>query len=76
MALTMSVDWATIAVVVALGAALWRHLSNLDKRLTNQMSDLMAQVGRLAERISHLEGVVQATSRPPYAAGVQTREGE
>ena len=60
--LTISVDWGTIVVVVALGTMLWRQLSALDKRLTVQMSELTAQVVRVSERLAHLEGVIVTIS--------------
>lgn len=72
----MSVDWGTTVAVVALGTLLWRQLSALDKRLSQQMSELMANMRQVSERLSRLEGWIEGSRGRPVTAGVETREAE
>ena len=73
----MDVEWATIGVMVALGGLLWRQIAALDTRLSGQMRELTADVGRVSERLACLEGWIQrGDGRRPALAGVQTREAE
>ena len=72
----MSVDWGTIVAVVALGTLLWRQLSALDKRLSQQMSELTANMRQVSDRLSRLEGWIEGSRGRPVTAGVETREAE
>ena len=70
----MSVDWATIGVMVALAGLLWRQLSALDKRLSQQMSELGANMRQVSDRLSRLEGWIEGSRGRPVPAGIETRE--
>ena len=72
----MDVEWATIGVMVALGGLLWRQIAALDTRLSGQMRELTADVGRVSERLARLEGWIERGDGRPALAGVQTREAE
>lgn len=60
--------------MVALGGLLWRQIWALDNRLSGQMSELTADIRKVSERLSHLEGWIEGSGRRPVPAGVETRE--
>ena len=65
----MTVDWASIAVMVAVGGLLWRqnHALALDVRELDRR--LSAAVAGLGERLARLEGWIEGErvgrGRPP-----------
>ena len=70
---TTSVDWATIGVMVALAGLLWRAIWALDNRLSQQMSELTANMRQLSDRLSRLGGWIEGSRGRPVTGDPVTR---
>ena len=75
-----AVDWPTIAVMVALGAMLWRQMAAMDQRLTAaigalsvRLDALELRVGDVDRRLARLEGWIEGerAGRTAAAAGAE-----
>ena len=65
---TTSVDWATIGVMVALAGLLWRAIWALDNRLSQQMSELTANMRQVSDRLSRLGGWIEGSRGRPVTS--------
>ena len=65
----MAVDWASIAVMVAVGVLLWRQIHALALEVRELDRRLAAAVSGLGERLARLEGWIEGErvgrGRPP-----------
>ncbi|MDE0178162.1 MAG: hypothetical protein OXP36_06155 [Gammaproteobacteria bacterium] len=58
----MTVDWPTIAVIVAIGGLLWRQIAALDARLValaSRVDGLSDRLGMVDSRLARLEGWIE-----------------
>lgn len=67
----MSVDWASIGVMVAIGALLWRQIAALGARV-DALSLVVADVDR---RLARLEGWIEGERVGRGRAAVGTGKG-